>query len=450
MKLVLSFSFTLATLFGAFSQEGEVIDKIIAQVGDNVVLLSDIQSQKIQALQAGVEITPEIDCQILEQLMYQYLLLNQAQLDSIIISDAQVDAEMENKIRVIEQQIGGRQKLEEFYGKTVGQIKREFRPIIKDQLLSKEMERQMTSEISVTPRDVQKFYNSLPMDSIPLINSQLSFQQIVSYPEITIEDKKRAFDNLTEIRNGIVRDGKTFSTQARIHSMDPGSAAKGGEIEATRGMMVPAFEAALFNIEIGDISDVFESTYGYHILKLIDRKGDNYTVQHILIIPNFENTALEQAAFKLDSCYQLLKNGKITWDDAVLQFSNDEATKQNRGIITNPISGEQTWDMEDLNQVDQQIYLLTDAMEQGDVSEPNLYSNMIDRKQGVRIVRLMNRTTPHRANLEEDYSLVQKATLNDKRMKLISSWTQSKIANAYVKIDNDYKDCQFQNNWISK
>lgn len=450
MKLVLSFSLTIATLFGAFSQDGEVIDKIVAQVGDNVVLLSDIQSQKIQALQAGVEITPEIDCQILEQLMYQYLLLNQAQLDSIIVTDAQVDSEMENKIRIIEQQIGGRQKLEEFYGKTVGQIKREFRPIIKDQLLSKEMERQMTSEISVTPRDVQKFYNSLPMDSIPLINSQLSFQQIVSYPEVTIEDKKRAFDNLTEIRNGIVRDGKTFSTQARIHSMDPGSAAQGGKIEATRGMMVPAFEAALFNIEIGDVSEVFESTYGYHILKLIDRKGDNYTVQHILIIPNFENDALEKAAYKLDSCYQLLKNGKITWDDAVAKFSNDDATRQNKGIITNPITGEQTWDMEDLSQVDQQIYLLTDAMEQGDVSEPNLYSNMMDRKQGIRIVRLMNRTAPHRANLEDDYSLIQKATQNDKRMKLISSWTQAKIGNAYIKIDDDYKDCQFQNNWISK
>ena len=288
------------------------------------------------------------------------------------------------------------------------------------------------------------------MDSIPLINSQLSFQQIVSYPEVTIEDKKRAFDNLTEIRNGIIRDGKTFSTQARIHSMDPGSAAQGGKIEATRGMMVPAFEAALFNIEIGDVSEVFESTYGYHILKLIDRKGDNYTVQHILIIPNFENDALEKAAYKLDSCYQLLKNGKITWDDAVAKFSNDDATRQNKGIITNPITGEQTWDMEDLSQVDQQIYLLTDAMEQGDVSEPNLYSNMMDRKQGIRIVRLMNRTAPHRANLEDDYSLIQKATQNDKRMKLISSWTQAKIGNAYIKIDDDYKDCQFQNNWISK
>tara|TARA_R110002072_G_scaffold302060_2_gene483632 strand:- start:59209 stop:60561 length:1353 start_codon:yes stop_codon:yes gene_type:complete len=450
MKLILVFSFSLITIFTSFSQDGKVIDKIVAQVGDNVVLLSDIQAQKLQAIQGGVEITPGIECQILEQLMYQYLLLNQAQLDSIIITDEQVDAEMENKLRVIEQQIGSRQKLEEFYGKTVNQIKREFRPIIKDQLLSKEMERQMTSEISVTPRDVQNFYNSLPMDSIPLINSQLSFQQIVYYPEITVEDKKRAFDQLNEIRNAIIREGKSFSTQARIHSMDPGSATKGGEMTATRGMMVPAFEATVFNTAIGDVSDVFETTYGYHILKLLDRKGDNYTVQHILIIPNFENDAIEKAAYKLDSCYQLLKTGKITWDEAVTQFSNDDATRQNRGIITNPITGEQTWDMEDLNRVDQQIYLLTDAMDKGDVSEPNLYTNVMDRKQGVRIVRLMNRTAPHKANLDDDYTLIQRATENDKRMKHIETWTQQKISNAYIKIDEEYQKCEFQNTWISK
>ena len=448
MKLIITFSIVILTITNLFSQE-KTIDKIVAQVGDNIVLLSDIQAQKLQAIQAGITVTPEMDCQILEELMYQFLLLNQAQIDSIIVSDAQVDAEMENKIRIIEQQIGSRQKLEEFYGKTVAQIKREFRPIIKDQLLAKEMERQMTSEISVTPRDVQKFYNSIPLDSIPLINSQLSFQQIVSYPEVTPDDKKRAFDELTEIRNNIVREGKSFSTQARIHSMDPGSASNGGEIKATRGMMVPSFEATLFNLQIGDVSDVFESTYGYHILKLIDRKGDNYTVQHILIIPNFANDALEKAAISLDSCYQLLKGGKITWDAAVLEFSNDETTMQNKGVITNPITGEQTWDMEDLSQVDQQIYLLTDAMEKGDISEPNLYTNMMERKQGVRIVRLMERTTPHRANLEDDYALIKRAAENDKKMKMVQEWTQAKIKNAYVKIDDDYKNCQFRNDWLS-
>jgi len=449
MKLALTLSIGLLSIATAFSQ-GKTIDKIVAQVGDNVVLLSDIQSQKLQALQGGVELTPAIDCQILEELMFQYLLLNQAELDSIIVSDEQVDAEMESKIRVIEQQIGSREKLEEFYGKTVGQIKREFRLIIKDQLLAREMERQLTGDIPLTPKDVEKFFNSLPMDSIPLINSQLSFQQIVVYPEVKANDKKRAFDQLDAIRKSIIRDGKSFGTQARIHSMDPGSAALGGKIEATKGMMVPQFEGAVFKLKVGDVSEVFESTYGYHIVKLLDRKGDNYTCQHILIIPNFENSALESAALLVDSCYQLLKQGKITWEDAVMQFSNDEATKQNRGIITNPITGEQTWDMEDLNQVDQQIYILTNSMEQGDVSEPNLYTNIVERKQGVRIVRLMNRTAPHRANLTDDYTLIQRAAQNEKRTEILQKWTQVKIKNAFVKIDKDYQNCEFRNDWVSQ
>ncbi len=447
MKLLSIFSFVVLALSQVNAQP-KTIDKVVAQVGDNIVLLSDIQAQKIQALQAGVTVTPELDCRIVEDLMYQYLLLNQARIDSIEVLDGQVDAEMENRLRVIENQIGSRQKMEEFYGKTTTQIKQEFRPIIRDQLLSQEMERTITSEVSVTPREVQKFYKKLPIDSIPLINAQLSFQQIVVYPDVTERDKQNAKDKLQEIRNKIIREGKSFSTQARIHSMDPGSAALGGEITATRGMMVPPFEAAVFNLEAGDVSDVFETDYGYHIVKLVDRKGDNYTCRHILIVPEFSNTALESAALQLDSCYQKLKNGEMTWEDAVIKYSNDDATRRNKGIITNPITGDQMWDMEDLNQVDQQIYLLTDAMEEGDISQPNLYMNMFERKQGVRIVRLMKRTKPHRANLDDDYALIKRAAENEKKQEIIKNWTNSNIKRTFIRIDEDFKDCDFINDWI--
>jgi peptidyl-prolyl cis-trans isomerase SurA len=201
---------------------------------------------------------------------------------------------------------------------------------------------------------------------------KLSFQQIVNYPSITKADKLRSFNELKEIKESIVVDGKSFETQARINSDDPGSAPLGGKIEASRGMMVPQFEAAVFQLKVGEISDIVETTYGYHIIKLITRKGDDYVVQHILKMPEFSPDAINQSAIKMDSCYRLLKENKITWDDAVLRFSNDELTKQNKGIITNPMTGDQTWDMEDLNQVDQQIYLLTDAMEKGDFTSPNL------------------------------------------------------------------------------
>jgi peptidyl-prolyl cis-trans isomerase SurA len=451
MKLLLAFSLTISTALFSNAQGPETVDEIVAQVGDNIILLSDLQGQKLQAIQAGLAITPEMDCKIMEDIMYQYLLLNQAQLDSIEISDAQVDAEMENRLRMIESQMApSGQTIEQFYGKTVTQIKKEFRPVIKDQLLAQEMERQMTSEISVTPREVQNFFNTIPMDSIPLINSQLSFQQIVIYPSITDNDKKIAFDKLVGIRNNIVREGKSFATQARIHSEDPGSATDGGMIKATRGMMVPQFEAAVFNLEPGDVSEVFESTYGYHIVKLIERKGDNYTCRHILLIPTFHPSALEGAAIRLDSCYNDLKDGKITWDLAVKKYSNDEMTMQNKGIITNPITGNQTWDMEDLNQVDQQIYLLTDNMEKGDISQPNLYVNMYERKQGVRIVRLKNRIAQHKANLDDDYSLIKRAAENDKKQKVIQDWVKAKISNAFIRIDKDYQDCDFRNDWLAQ
>jgi peptidyl-prolyl cis-trans isomerase SurA len=426
-----------------------VVDKIAAQVGDNIILLSNIEAQKQQALAAGMPISPTMDCEILEELMYQELLINQAILDSIVISDQQVDAEMENRLRVIEEQIGSREKMEAFYGKTANQIKEEFRPIIRERLLAEEMERTITTDISVTPKEVQDFFATIPADSIPLINSQLSFQQIVHYPEVTKEDKKLAYEKLADILTGI-KNGKSFETQARIHSMDPGSAPLGGKIEASRGMMVPPFEAAVFSLEQGQVSDIFESTYGYHIVKLLNRKGDDYVCQHILIIPEFSSSALEKSAMKMDSCYTLLNQNKITWDEAVVKFSNDEMTKQNKGIITNPITGEQTWDMEDLNQVDQQIFLLTDAMEKGDVSAPNLYMNIYDRKQGVRIVRLMNRTEPHRANLKEDYALIKRAAENDKKQRMINNWVKSKIGNAYIRVDDSYQNCTFRNKWIQK
>jgi peptidyl-prolyl cis-trans isomerase SurA len=312
------------------------------------------------------------------------------------------------------------------------------------------MERKLVQNISITPKDVSVFFKSIPKDSIPFINMKLSFQQIVYYPKITKDDKKRAYDILSEVRTAIVDNGKSFETQARINSDDPGSASKGGKIESSAGMMVPQFESTVFQLKVGEISEIIESPYGYHIIKLISRKGQDYTCLHILKIPEYSPEAIDNASNRMDTCYQLLKENKITWNDAVLRFSNDESTKQNQGIITNPITGDQTWDMEDLNQVDQQIYVLTEMMEKGDYTKPNLYIDIYERKQGFRIVRLSERYPPHIANLQDDYSLVKRATENDKKQKIIQNWIKSKIGNAYIRIDDEYKNCNFSNNWILK
>ena len=434
-----------------FSQEtGIVVDKIVAQIGNQIILMSDVESQKQQAIQSGLDPLKINSCEILEQLMANELLLDQALLDSISVSDEQVDAEMENRLRLLEEKFGSREKLETFYGETTSKIKDKFRIQIRNKILTQEMERKLVQNISITPKDVSAFFKSIPKDSIPFINMKLSFQQIVYYPKITKDDKKRAYDILTEVRTAIVDNGKSFETQARINSDDPGSASKGGKIEASAGMMVPQFESTVFQLKVGEISEIIESPYGYHIIKLISRKGQDYTCLHILKIPEYSPEAIDDASNRMDTCHQLLKENKITWNDAVLRFSNDESTKQNQGIITNPITGDQTWDMEDLNQVDQQIYVLTEMMEKGDYTKPNLYIDIYERKQGFRIVRLSERYPPHIANLQDDYSLIKRATENDKKQKIIQNWIKSKIGNAYIRIDDEYKNCNFSNNWILK
>ena len=443
LSLVLLFTSTV------FTQNGKLVNKVLAQVGDNIILLSDIEIQKLQAKQSEMEVDFDFSCSVLEQLMVQELLVNQAKLDSIPVSDEQVDAEMENRLRIIEKDMGGRAKLEEYYGKTTTQIKEEFRSVIKDRILAQEMERTITNGISVTPKEVSSFFEALPKDSIPFINMKLSFQQIVIYPDINAEDNKRAYNELNEVLDLIVVGGKSFETMARIHSDDPGSASLGGKIEASRGMMVPQFESTVFKLKVGEVSDIIETQYGYHIIKLISRKGDDYTCLHILNMPEFSNDAINSASIKMDECYKRLNENEITWNEAIAIYSNDERTKQNLGIITNPITGDQMWDMEDLNQVDQQIYLLTDAMEKGDITSPNLYIDIYERKQGIRIVRLMERFTPHIANINDDYSLIKAAAENDKKERTMGTWINSKISNAFIRVDESYSKCEFSHKWFS-
>ncbi|NBX39694.1 MAG: hypothetical protein EBR54_09855, partial [Flavobacteriia bacterium] len=349
------------------------LDKVVAQVGDNIILLSDIQEQRLQASEAKVKVDSSFNCRVLEQLMVQQILVNQAKLDSVIISDEQVDADMENRLRSIQNQMGGRQKLEEFYRMTYSEIKDKFREVIRSNMLADEMRQTITAGLTVTPKEVMSFYNSLPADSVPYINMQLGFQQIVIYPEITKEDKKLALDKIKEVRDLIVVQGKNFESMARIHSMDPGSAPMGGKIAATKGMMVPQFEATVFKLKPAEISEPIETEFGYHIIKLLSRTGDDFVCLHILIRPEFSTQTMNKVSQRLDSCYRLLKLNALTWDQAVERYSNDAGTRQNKGVISNPRNASQVWDMEDLNEIDQQIYLLTDAMQVGDITQPNLY-----------------------------------------------------------------------------
>ena len=449
-----TFAFLLVfCLYGSLN--AQLIDKIVAQVGDEIILLSNIQAAKLQQVQERnlevKDINTLSDCKIIEDLMYQNLLLNQARLDSLPVSDEQVDSEMENRLRyIISSMPGGRDQFEKFYGKSITQIKEDFRVIIRNQILARDMQQKLTSSVSVTPKEVEAYFNNLPKDSIPYINMKLSFQQIAYFPAITQEDKNKVYNELRDIRSKILAGDKSFEFYAQTKSEDPGSAAQGGKIAASKGMMVPAFEAAVFSLKPGEISEVFESEYGYHVLKLNSRLGEDYTCQHILLTVKSSEESLNDAAAKIDSCYSLLLDNKITWDEAVLRFSNDENTKQNRGIITNPRTGEQTWDMQDLNEIDREIYVLTDALEESKFTQPNIYFDVMARKQGFRIVRLMKRFPPHIANLTDDYMLIKRAAENDKMQKTLEKWVESKVNNVYIRLDDSLKNCDFNYKWTTQ
>lgn len=454
-SIFLSLFFTLAFTM-SFAQP-KPIDKVVAQVGDNIVLFSEIEGQIHSMKQNGV---PEADidkCQILEQMLYNFLLVNQAELDSIQISDEQVDAEMENRLRMIEGQMknvkddkGNPITIESFYGKTKLQIKEEFRSTIKKRLQGQEVERGITSAIDVSPLDVEKFYSSIPKDSLPYINSQLSFQQIAVFPMITKNDKELAFKQISDIRKQIITGKTTFCAAASFYSEDPGSAKMCGRIEATRNQMVRPFEATAYSLKVGEISEVFETEFGYHFMQLIERKGDDYIVNHILIAAKFSLDNLDAASKRMELCHKELKEGKITWEDAVKIYSNDANTKENKGYITNPITGEIKWSVEQVNQVDPMMFQLTDGLELNQITSPLLYYDFNERKEAIRIVRVAERTKPHVGNLTDDYNLFRMMALEQKRQQAIANWTKSKISSAYIRIDDSFKECVFENQWVAK
>lgn len=434
-----------------------VIDKIVAQVGDNIVLYSELQGQKRSIVENGGVINENTECELLEQMMYQFLLVNQAELDSVMISDEQVDAEMENRIRQIEAQMKGQKDpqgnpitFESFYGKSKSAVKEEFRETIKKRLEGQEVERGITSAISVSPREVEIFFNEVPKDSLPFINSELSFQQIAIFPSVTKADKEATKKELEDIRAQIISGKKTFCAMAIAKSEDPGSARNCGRIEATRGMMVKSFEQTAYSLKPGEISQVFESEYGYHIMQMVERTGDDYIVNHILISAKPSFDSLNAASVRMEKCHKELLERSITWEQAVKKYSNDVNTKENTGYIANPYTGQIGWSIEDINQVDPSIFLITDQLGVNEISAPMVYQDFMERKEGFRIVRLAGRTEPHVANLKDDYNLFRQLAEEKKKNDAILTWIKSRISTAYVRIDEDYQNCNFQSDWLAK
>ena len=428
----------------AKAQDSQVIDRVVAVVGQNIILQSDIEAQYHQyRLQGGIKGSANsIRCEILEDLMFQKLMLNQAEMDSITVTDEQVNADVDRWISYFISQVGSQENLEKYYKKTMPEIREELFRVRRDNILVEQVQQRILSNVEVTPSEVKSCYYGMSKDSIPMVNSKYEIAQLVKKPPITLDQKLEVKDRLYKMRKRIL-NGERFSTLALLYSEDPGTAKKGGELGFKgKGEFVPEFEAAAFNLREGEISEVVETEYGFHIIQMIERRGDFVNVRHILLTVKVAPEALQEAYDELDSIAALINSDSLTFDQAVRRFS-DEKDKVNGGILVNPVSGGTLFDASEL---DQQISIVVSKMEVGDMSVP-VPMKTSDGKDACRLVYLRKKTEPHKANLKDDYTLIRDLAMQKKREEIINKWIANKSAKAYIKVCDDFKDCDFIFEW---
>jgi peptidyl-prolyl cis-trans isomerase SurA len=428
------------------TRQDSIVDGIVAIVGGNMILLSDIENQYLQLRLQGsiVGTASKVKCQILENMLFQKLLLHEAQVDSIEVTEVQVESEMDRRMRYFISQAGSPERLEEHFGKTLLEIKNELRDVIREQMLVEQAQQTITKDVSITPAEVKAFYRKLPKDSIPEVNSELVVGMIVKQPQISEEDKKYVKDKLKGFRDRI-KGGDDFSTIAVLYSEDPGSAKQGGELGMfKRGEMRSAFEAAAFKLKPGEVSEIVETEDGYHLIQMIERRGDYINVRHILLQPKVSLANLNMARNLLDSVATLVIARQMTFEQAVLKFS-DDPSKTNGGIMINGMTGDTKFET---SQLDPKIFFVVDKLKKGEISAPVL--NTDRGKQDYRIYCLISRSNPHKANLEDDYAKIQQWALDQKKMETVNNWIQKQIEGTFVYITEGYQDCPFQRKWNKK
>lgn len=424
-----------------------IIDQVVAIVGGNIIKVSDIEQQYNQMqIQGNLKGGDNVKCSILENILVSKLMLNQAKVDSVVVGEEQVESELERRIRYYISQVGSKEKFEEYYKKSVNEFKDEFRDNIRNQMLVQMMEGNITESKKVTPSEVKKFYDEIPSDSIPLINAEYEIGQIIRQPVISKAEKEVVKQRLNELRERILK-GEKFASLAALYSEDPGSAKKSGELGLFgRGEMFPEFEVAAFNLKTPDqVSNVIETKAGYHILQLIERRGDFVNVRHILLMPKVSPYELQKAKLYLDSVLVIIKDSSMNFEKAALKYS-DDPSRNNGGIMVNPNGGNSKFGADD---IDPSLFFIIDKMKVGDISNP-IVMNDNDGKQAFRIVYLKSRSSAHRANLKDDYDKIQNATLERIKGNAIKKWINDKIEKTYIKFYDNYKDCKFENVWVKK
>jgi len=423
--------------------EGTRIDGVAGIVGKNIVLVSEIEAQHLQAVMQGEKPGDPLKCEILEELLLQRLLLNQAQFDSLEVTSGEIETEMERRLRYFIAQIGSTQALEEYYNKSVLEIKDEFRDIIKEQLLVQKMQQQITADVRATPTEVRKYFNSLATEEIPDIELQFKLAHLVVIPEITEEEKLLLRGKMTDFRDRVLK-GDDFGTLAVMYSEDPGSAKKRGELGFfARGEMFPEFEAAAFRLQTpGEISSIVETKIGLHILQLIERRGELVNVRHILLMYKPGSQSVLNARNKIDSVHTLISNGTMSFEEAVEKFSVSKS-KKNDGLMINPYTLDNTFYASHL---DASVLFAIEKAQVGDITTVISYRDE-ENRNGYRIIRVLDKIPAHKANLEDDYPFLQEMALEFKKREELNKWIVRKKSQTYIKIFEPYTTCDFEFDW---
>ena len=445
----------LLMLFAAVSVDGQdnVIDEVVWVVGDEAILKSDVESERLNAQYEGRKFDGDPYCIIPEQLAVQKLFLHQAAIDSIEVSEQEVIGQVERRTNWLIEQVGGsKEKLEEYYNKTSTQIREMLRENIRDGLTVQKMQQHIVGEIKITPAEVRRYFKDLPQDSIPFVPTQVEVQIVTLEPKIPLEEVERVKKTLRDYTDGINSGKMSFATYARFYSEDPGTARRGGELGFMgKGELVPEYANVAFNLQDPNkVSKIVETEFGFHIIQLIEKRGDRINTRHILLKPKVEEKDLEAALVRLDSIADDIRNQKFTFDDAATYISQDKDTKNNHGLMANKNTGTARFEMQDLAQVSQEVAKMVENMNVGEISRA--FTMINDKgKEVCAIVKLKSRINGHKATISEDYQRLKAIVMEKRSEDKLEKWIKEKQKHTYVRINEKWQKCDFKYpGWIKE
>jgi peptidyl-prolyl cis-trans isomerase SurA len=449
MKNITNSIFIIFLSTFAFAQKSELqlIDGVVGVVGDNIILHSEVEFQKEQLQEQGVENNKQLGCYVWQDVLFNSLLIHSAGVDSIIVEDQEVDQEIDRRMQYFMMQMrGSDEEFQKYFGKTQLEFKQEIRPVVKNNIMARKMRDKITSDVTISPKEVSNYYKTIPKDSLPIIEEQYKVSEIVIKPTANEMEKKRVLENIKEIRQQII-NGKDMGLMALIHSQDPGSASNKGELGfISRDQLVPEFSAVAFNLQPGELSEVVETDFGYHIIQMIERKGSLVNVRHILKIPEIYEFDYELAQERIDSIRKVLKTNPELFNVLASKLSDEESSSQSGGKLINRATGGDFFTSEELPQ---DVFLEIQNLKVKQITDPHLI-RLRDNSSAFRILLLQDKIEFHPATLENDYAEIKTAALEQKKQKELEKWILSRIEDAYIRIPTGYEYCEELKIWYAQ